>query len=223
MKIIIPGIPVAQTRMRYSGRNGIGRLYDPREKEKKAIKKIISDKYTNLRLPRLIHPRVSFIYHMPIPKSVPKSELPLYMSGLLKHEKKPDTDNLIKLYLDCLDDIAFDGDQKVMLGPSIKLYHPHPKTIIIMNETVETLSPLEVDPMTWYTLFGEECGKCSYAEINSLRDFYTPTHLESERSHDTIFPRQTIPTYEQPPTVRGILEASQYHYLLNKTHKVNAC
>src|SRR5881396_3796178 len=113
MKLVLDGDPVCQIRMKYSGRNGIGRIYDPREKQKKQIKKLIADKYSGKHFQ---HPRISFIFHMPIPKSIPKKMLSLYESGLLKHEKKPDTDNLIKLYLDCMDGIMFDGDQKVSLG-----------------------------------------------------------------------------------------------------------
>lgn len=142
MKLIIPGEPIAQIRMKYSGRNGIGRIYDPREKEKKRLKKLIENLYGDNS--HFKHPRISFIFHMPIPTSIPKKSLPSYQSGCLKHEKKPDVDNLIKLYLDCMDLICFDGDQKVSLGPCVKLYHPEPKTIIIIEETTELISSSEI-------------------------------------------------------------------------------
>ena len=203
MKLIIDGDPIAQIRMKYSGRNGIGRIYDPRKKAKEVLKKIIAIEHNTI--PMFCHPRVSFIFHMPIPKSLPKRIQLLYSSGLFKHEKKPDTDNFIKLYLDCMDGICFDGDQKVMLGPCIKLYHPHPKTIIIINETEELLSPLEVDPMTWLALFGKESGKQSSFEMASLPDFYTPTKLEPEQSSHDSYPHQIIPTYEPIPLVPHIL------------------
>ena len=207
MKLILPGDPIAQIRMKYSGRNGIGRIYDPRQKAKAELKEIIAIKH--IRYPLFRHPRVSFIFHMPIPKSIPKRMLPLYLSGLLKHEKKPDTDNFIKLYLDCMDGICFDGDQKVSLGDSVKLYHPYPKTIIIINETSELLSPLEVDPMTWYSLFGKECGKCSSFEMDALPDSYTPTQLEPSQSFDGSYPQQIIDTSEQVPLVPHILEQAR--------------
>jgi Holliday junction resolvase RusA-like endonuclease len=207
MKLVIDGVPISQIRMKYSGRNGIGRIYDPREREKRNIKKIISSQYSNH--PLFIHPRVSFIFHFPIPVSVPKRVLLHYKSGLLKHEKKPDTDNLLKLYLDCMDGICFDGDQKVSLGDCIKLYHPHPKTIIIINETQELLSPLEVDPMTWYSLFGKECGKCSFSEMVSLPDFYTPTQLNASQSFDGSYPQQIVDTCDSIPLVPHILEQAR--------------
>lgn len=207
MKLILPGEPIAQIRMKYSGRNGIGRIYDPREKEKRRLKEIIAIKH--IRYPSFAHPRVSFIFHMPIPKSIPKRLLSLYHSGLLKHEKKPDTDNFIKLYLDCMDGICFDGDQKVSLGPCVKLYHPHPKTIIIINNTDELLSPLEVDPMTWYALFGKESGKCSSSEMDALPDSYTPTQLEPTQCFDMIYPRQKVPALEPVPLVLQLVEQAR--------------
>lgn len=142
MKIIIPGDPVSQARMRHSTFRGFSVCYDPRAKEKKNIRWQLRD---YLKEHQFQHPRITFMFHMPIPKSTPKRDLALYTSGLLKHEKKPDTDNLIKLYLDCLDGITFSGDQMVSLGPAVKLYHPEPKTIIWLTETSRILQPWELD------------------------------------------------------------------------------
>ena len=151
MKIIIDGEPVSQIRMKYSGRNGIGRIYDPREKIKKEIKKDVEKQCQNHCL--ISHPRVSFVFHMPIPKSTPKKLLEIYNSGLLKHEKKPDIDNLVKLYLDCIDTYILDGDEEVQLGPCVKLYHPHPKTIIFITEASDIISTNEIDKEVWDYLF----------------------------------------------------------------------
>ncbi len=190
MKIVLPGDPIAQIRMRYSGRNGIGRMYDPREKEKRKLKADIAGKSGNS--PLLIHPFISFIFHMPIPKSIPKRLLPLYQSGFLKHEKKPDVDNLVKLYLDCLDPIVFDGDQKVTLGSCVKLYHSEPKTIIMLSETKEVLTPQEVDPLTALFLFGEEYGKYCSLEMVSLPDCSILNQLELRKYADMINLGQTM-------------------------------
>jgi len=197
MRLIIDGDPIAQIRMKYSGRNGIGRMYDPRQKEKTKLKDIIKRCYGSN--PIFIHPRVSFVFHMPIPKSIPNRLLSLYQSGFLKHEKKPDVDNFIKLYLDCMDIICFDGDQKVSLGPSVKLYHPHPKTIIIINESTPLLSPLEVDPSTFLLLFSEESAKQSSCEMEFLPDSYAPTALESWQCPGMIYPQQQVSPSEQLP------------------------
>ena len=155
MKIIIPQIPISQIRMRFSSRGGFGKVYDPRAKEKNALKHFFKKQQKET----FEHPRVTFVFHMPIPKSIRKSLVPLYNSGLLKHEKKPDVDNLIKLYLDCLDGIFFDGDQKVTLGAPIKVYHREPKVIIYISEMTDHLVQSEVDLEVWQDLYASECGK----------------------------------------------------------------
>lgn len=142
MKIIIPGDPVSQARMRHSTFRGFVTTYDPRAKEKKNIRFALRDYVEGYQFQ---HPRITFLFHFPIPKSTTKKQLPLYKSGTLKHEKKPDVDNLIKLYLDCLDGLIFSGDQIVTLGPALKLYHPQPKTIIWITETSQVLQPWELD------------------------------------------------------------------------------
>lgn len=142
MKIIIPGIPVPQARMKHSNARGFVTTYDPKAKEKKLIRHILDDHKSSLAFN---YPRISFLFHMPIPKSIRKKDIDLYHSGKLKHDKKPDVDNLIKLYLDCLDGIVIQGDQKVSLGPCIKVYHPKPKTVMWINETTHKLNPWELD------------------------------------------------------------------------------
>lgn len=142
MKLIIPGAPVPQARMKHSNRRGFVTTYDPKAKEKSHIRHFLTEDRT---YGSVEYPRISFLFHMPIPASVPKKNRELYESGTLKHDKKPDVDNLIKLYLDCLDGIALQGDQKVSLGPCLKVYHPEPKTIIWIHETTQKLQPWELD------------------------------------------------------------------------------
>lgn len=145
MKLIIPGIPVPQARLRHYAFKGLIKTYDPNHKHKQSIKsslQMLSDKKTLLELH---HPRISFLFHMPIPKSLSKKELVLHNTGFLKHDKKPDVDNLVKLYLDCLDGIFLHGDQKVSLGSCIKVYHPEPKTVIWINEMTNQLTAEEMD------------------------------------------------------------------------------
>jgi Holliday junction resolvase RusA-like endonuclease len=142
MKIIIPGIPVPQARMKHCSRGTFVQTYDPRAKQKTLIRTIMLCFKTGEEID---FPRISFLFHMPIPASIPKKHRPFYESGTVKHDKKPDVDNLIKLYLDCLDGIVIQGDQKVSLGPCIKVYHPEPKTIIWIHETTQKLGPWEMD------------------------------------------------------------------------------
>lgn len=142
MKIIIPGIPIPQARMRHSSFGGFVKTYDPNSKEKVKIRAYLETCKADLHFD---FPRISFLFHMPIPKSTPKRSLALHESGRLKHIKKPDVDNLIKLYLDVLDGIIIHEDQKVSLGPCCKIYGKDPKTIIWIHETTEMIQPWELD------------------------------------------------------------------------------
>lgn len=149
MKIIIPGVPVPQARMKHSNRRGFVTTYDPKAKEKSQIRFLLRNSMgsdlDNLASNPFDYPRISFLFHMPIPSSIRKRDQDLYQSGTLKHDKKPDVDNLIKLYLDCLDGLVIHGDQKVSLGPCLKVYHPEPKTIVWIHETTQKLTPWELD------------------------------------------------------------------------------
>lgn len=171
MKLILPGTPVAQIRMKYSGRNGIGRLYDPRAKEKNQIKKDLRTLREDMpHFSMFEYPHVIFVFNMPIPKSIPKKLLHQYQSGRLKHVSKPDVDNFVKLYLDCMDGIFFMGDQKVSLGPAVKLYSPIPQTRIYLTETGPSLSH-ELPPSIEFDLAA------------SISD----THFEAEKGYHSGF------------------------------------
>lgn len=195
MKIVIPGVPVSQARMRYSGNGKFVRVYDPRANVKKQIKEEIWKQVGKSK--RLKNPVATFIFHMPIPKGLRKSERLEAESGLKKHIKKPDVDNLVKLYLDCMTEIAFDGDEEIFLGPAVKLYHVEPKTIIMLHETGDSLSPLEVDLLTAFALLGEECGKQSLQKTESSFDLRSPEMSLRGLSLYTSFLRHSTESCEK--------------------------
>jgi len=166
MRIEIPGCPVTQLRMRHSNFGGFVKVYDPKAKEKKAIRDYLEGKKTLLSFE---YPRISFLFQMPMPKSLNKKQQAEYSTGRLKHVVKPDVDNLIKLYLDCLDGIIIHHDQRVSLGSAIKVYHPEPKTIIWINETKQLVEAKELDCAF---LHDEKFAMLSSSEKDSLLDFY---------------------------------------------------
>ncbi len=164
MKIILSGEPVSQARMKFKRIGSYVTTYDPRAKEKKRIRKELEDLSTKNPL---VFPRISFLFCMPIPKSILKRDYEIYHSGTLKHDKKPDVDNLLKLYLDCMDGIFFEGDQKVSLGPCNKIYHPEPKTIIWIEETKRTIEPWDLD-LAYQDV--SKCGTPSFFESHCQPD-----------------------------------------------------
>jgi len=82
-----------------------------------------------------------------------KEERKLANDGFLKHVKKPDVDNLIKLYLDVLSGIAFEDDNCVSLGSAIKIYSLMPKTVITICEHDKLISMNEIWSVTEDTPF----------------------------------------------------------------------
>jgi Holliday junction resolvase RusA-like endonuclease len=81
---------------------------------------------------------------MPIPKSMLKGERALAIKGNYKHVKKPDIDNLVKLYMDVLTGLVYDDDNCVSLGTAIKVYSETPKTVIYIEETTNFVTIEEV-------------------------------------------------------------------------------
>ncbi len=73
-------------------------------------------------------------------------------TGLLKHIKKPDVDNLIKLYLDVISGIVMQDDNCVSLGSAIKVYSINPRTVIYIEETKPIVTLDEVYEGTWPTM-----------------------------------------------------------------------
>ncbi len=161
MLISIPGIPQQNARMRSYIRGGRIGLFDPQGAEKKKIRAYLEQISPEEKFE---HPRISFIFLMPIPASRSATKKQSLAKGLTKHEKKPDVDNLIKLYLDCMDGIFFDHDQKVMLGRCVKLYHPYPKTLIHLAERQEIIQPWEVEP--------DFLGAKEYVSLSSFEKYF---------------------------------------------------
>lgn len=198
MKIVIPGVPVPQIRMRHARRGNFVTTYDPKAKEKDEIREILrksdrGDIYS--------FPRVSFLFHMPIPESIGKRKREGYETGFLKHDKKPDVDNFIKLYLDCLDGIILQGDQKVSIGPCIKVYHKEPKTIVWIHETSQKLQPWELDSAFL---------SVSESDIPSFSEQDYPYGSESLwHQVRTLFDRSLDPDYAIPPS--GSLAHARLH------------
>lgn len=144
VSIIIPGEPISQGRMRFvARRGGIPIVFDPNSKEKSQLKRqfeyALKKDHPNYTYPQ--NPIVTFLFFMPIPQSLNKSEKEKASKGYLRQQKKPDIDNLIKFYLDCMNEIVIDDDRKVALGSAFKVYHTNPRTQIVIKESSESYSP----------------------------------------------------------------------------------
>ena len=66
--------------------------------------------------------RIELIFYMPIPKSVSKKKRTLMEENIIKHVKKPDTDNMAKALLDSINKVAYKDDAQITELVSKKRY-----------------------------------------------------------------------------------------------------
>lgn len=191
MYIIIPGIPIPQQRPRmYKVRNKV-LCYDPNARDKYEVRALLLS-YLKEHYPEFTkfnYPRVSFVFHMPIPKNFSLKKKEEAKKGYVKHLKKPDYDNLEKFYLDCMTGVLYDDDSYASGGLSIKLYHEYPKVIIHIEETAEILQKWEYDHLIYnpdgnyssasISLCKKTCSLCGCESLEQKPPFPTPSNGDS--------------------------------------------
>jgi Holliday junction resolvase RusA-like endonuclease len=183
MKIIIPGDPLQQGRMRHFMMRGQSRCYDPMKKDKDYIKAFLQD-YISKHYPKYQFPhcpKVSFYFYCSIPKSMPKKLRWYAERGLLRKRTRPDSDNYVKLYLDCMNEIILEDDAHASIGDADKFFHAEPKTIIYVDECAEILNI----PLDDLEHFSESC-EWIRAKKDSPND-YRYLAYEGERQSLSLF------------------------------------
>jgi Holliday junction resolvase RusA-like endonuclease len=70
--------------------------------------------------------KLSILAEMPIPGSMRKRDIPLALSGELKHTKSFDVDNAAKAMLDCLTGILYVDDRQIYALAIQKQYSETP-------------------------------------------------------------------------------------------------
>jgi len=125
MIIILTGEPQAQPRHKVCTRGGRVFGYDPASKIKADLAlQLVGQKITLLEGP--VYARITF--YMPIRASMSKKK-----KASLKgthHVKKPDIDNLQKLYFDLLEGIAYTRDSQIAEVTAKKVYDTDPRVEI---------------------------------------------------------------------------------------------
>lgn len=121
MRIIIKGKPKYQKRHRH----GKGRTWDPSAKDKDQIRLLSSDQITTrYEIPI----RVEITAYYPFLKSWTKAEQAIG-EGAPKITR-PDADNISKIYLDALNEIAWTDDNIITELTVRKLYSREPCVVI---------------------------------------------------------------------------------------------
>lgn len=114
IEFIVEGRPTGKGRTRFTSKGG-GRTYTPKatmEYEKK-----IREEYEKVKLSdwdkESVY-RVNILSAMPILKSLKASERKDIMQGKIPCVKKPDIDNVSKIVLDALNNIAYKDDVQII-------------------------------------------------------------------------------------------------------------
>ena len=132
----VSGIPKAKGRPKFSRVGNYVKTYTPKDT-------IVYENLVKLEYERQcddiyfddLPTRATLMVYFPIPKSVSKRKHQEMSVGLIKHDKKPDCDNLAKSILDALNGIAFKDDSQVCELIVHKLYSDEPR----VDVTIETL------------------------------------------------------------------------------------
>lgn len=110
MKIIINNC-IAQKRHRFAR----GFVYDPSSKDKKIAIQQIKEQFTGELYTDAL--KISFIFHIKRPKAhfrTGKYSNELKKTAPVYHTKKPDIDNFVKFYMDCMNNVVYLDDSQVI-------------------------------------------------------------------------------------------------------------
>lgn len=140
MKLVIPGDPMAKARHRSCLRGKHIVNYDIQQKEKERVKWFLrewlrdqwdtSEKAVAMEMSGICYASslyLNFTFYMPYPKSLSKLEEGLIEWGKKLHSEKPDVDNLVKFYLDCMNGVLFEDDRLVSKLSCRKEYSRDPR------------------------------------------------------------------------------------------------
>ena len=107
---------IAQKRHRFAR----GFVYDPSAKDKKIAYKEIKEQFTGEPYTDAL--KITFIFNIKRPKShwnkySLKKTTPVY------HTKRPDIDNYVKFYMDCMNKVVYLDDSQVIELSAKKIYN----------------------------------------------------------------------------------------------------
>lgn len=130
----IPGPPKGKGRPKFSRQGNFVKTYTPEETANyENLVKLMYDKYCkNKMLEGAI--RAELIGFFPIPSSTSKKRAKMMEEGKIRYTKKIDCDNLAKIVLDALNNIAYKDDSQVCELIVVKKYGTEPKVTVRLTE-----------------------------------------------------------------------------------------
>lgn len=129
--IQILGEPVGKERPRFNRKTGV--VYTP--VKTKNYEQMIRNEYIK-QGGKLLNGEICVVIqaYFKIPKNTKKAEKDDMINKLVRPTKKPDVDNIAKIVLDALQDVAFDDDKQVTSLIVSKDYDEEPRLIIHIPE-----------------------------------------------------------------------------------------
>ena len=97
-------------------------LHQMSKEDYEYTRKLISDES------KTYYVKISVVYHLPIPKNDSAYKTVLKATGAVMHDKTPDLDNYDKFIIDCLHNVVYDNDKRLIYINSSKKYSLHPRT-----------------------------------------------------------------------------------------------
>lgn len=126
--IVIPGKPIAKKRPRFARRGNFVTTYSDQETEEGRTLWEIKQHW---EINPIGNPmKVFCLFVLPIPASTSKKRTEEMLNGMIRHIKRPDTDNYLKFYMDCMNQVVFLDDSQVWDLRGQKVYGTEPKTVI---------------------------------------------------------------------------------------------
>jgi len=127
MEIIIEGDPKVQKRHRTSGN---GHRYDPSAKDKKSLQKAMLEVKPSKPLEGVFRLHITAFFQTPKSWSNKKQQ---EVEGTFR-PKYPDTDNIVKIIMDAMNDYIIEDDRYIVSSTVEKYYSMKPCTIIKLEE-----------------------------------------------------------------------------------------
>lgn len=136
VEFIVPGEPKGKGRPRVVTRNGFSKAYTPQETAN--YENLVRVEY-ELQTNRYKFSDGSFLAmridaYYPIPKSVSKKRRAMMVSGEIRPIKKPDADNIAKIFGDSLNMIAYKDDTQIVEFKCYKYYSDDPCVKVTITE-----------------------------------------------------------------------------------------
>jgi len=133
MTLVILGPPIAKKRPRFSKFG----TYDVQVAD---TNRVVYEILNQMRKIGVLSPttdiiEVEMIFHMPIPRSW--SQKKRKANHGLWHRKRPDLDNLVKFYLDVMNNVAYKDDALIARIIAEKKYSTQPRTEITIKALEE--------------------------------------------------------------------------------------